>query len=213
MAAMINSYWFTIVGVTVVMLIISVLAQLFLLAICDNYIFPPTKWTVKAFLLMLFILSVPSVCITWVLSQVFRQYHVEGEAEKSPECNVKKRKMKILVIDDYRFIAEGIRKYFPNDVVWHHYRIPTDLSELDRYDVLIVDNQGINNETFKSGRDFLKFYQPADPDQVVIYYSGLDAEGEFKEMLDNKGFFSFTKGNNPDKLVQLITENFKGVEK
>ena len=202
MTAMINNHWLTVVGVPVVMLAISAIAQLFLEVIHDNYIFPPTKWTVKAFLLMLFILSIPSLCITWVLSKVFRKHYSEGDA--------KKRKMKILVIDDHGFVAETIRKYFPKDDVQHHYCIPTDLSELDRYDVLIVDNQGINNETFKSGSDFLKFYQPADPDQVVVYYSGLDADGEFKEMLDNKGFFSFTKGNNPDKLVQLVTENFKG---
>ena len=36
------------------------------------------------------------------------------------------------------------------------------------------------------------------------------SDGDFKELLDSKGFFSFTKGNNPDKLVQLVTENFKG---
>ena len=118
--------------------------------------------------------------------------------------------MKILVIDDYSFIAEGIRKYFPNDEVYHHYRIPTDLSELDRYDVLIVDNQGINNKTFKSGSDFLKSYVPTNPDQMVIYHSGLGADGDFKRLLDSRGFFSFTKGNNLDKLVQLVTENFNG---
>ncbi len=206
---MINTY-VSFVGAGIVILAISAICHLFLLVIHDNYIFPPTRWTVKAFLLMLFILSVPSICIEWVVSKVSRKHHVEGDAEKNLECNVEKRKMKILVIDDYSFIAEGIRKYFPNDEVQHHYRIPTDLSELDRYDVLIVDNQGINNETFKSGSDFLRFYQPTDPNQVVVYYSGLDADGKFKEMLDRKGFFSFVKGRNPDQLVQLVTENFKG---
>lgn len=207
---MINNYWLTIVGVPVVILAISSICHLFLLVIHDNYIFPATRWTVKAFLLMLFILSIPSICITWVVSKVSRKHHVEDDAEKSLECDMEKRKMKILVIDDYRFIAEGIRKYFPKDDVQHHYRIPTDLSELDRYDVLIVDNQGINNGTFKSGSDFLKSYVPTNPNQMVIYHSGLGAYGDFKEMLDSKGFFSFTKGNNPAKLVQLVTENFKG---
>ena len=204
-----NTYM-SFIGAGIVILAISAICHLFLLVIQDNYIFPPTRWTVKAFLLMLFILSVPSICIEWVVSKVSRKHHVEGDAEKRLECNMEKRKMKILVIDDYSFIAEGIRKYFPNDDVRHHYRIPDDLTELNRYDVLIVDNQGINNETFKSGSDFLKFYQPADPNQVVVYYSGLDAEGEFKKMLDSKGFFSFVKGRNPDQLVQLVTENFKG---
>lgn len=201
---MTNDYWLTIVGVPIVTLAISSIAHLFLLVIRDSYIFPPKEWTVKAFLLMLFILSVLSICITWVMSKVSRKHHVEGDAEK--------RKMKILVIDDYSCIADGIRKYFPNDDVQHHYRIPTDLSELDRYDVLIVDNQGINNGTFKSGSDFLKSYVPTNPNQMVIYHSGLGAYGKFKELLDSKGFFSFTKGNNPDKLVQLVAENFKGVQ-
>ena len=206
---MINTY-VSFIGAGIVILAISAICHLFLLVIRDNYIFPPTRWTVKAFLLMLFILSVPSICIAWVLSKVSRKHHAEGDTEKSLECCMEKRKMKILVIDDYSFIADGIRKYFPNDEVYHHYRIPTDLSELDRYDVLIVDNQGINNETFKSGSDFLKSYVPTNPNQMVIYYSGLDAYGDFKELLNSKGFFSFTKGNNPDKLVQLVTENFKG---
>ena len=206
---MINTY-VSFIGAGIVILAISAICHLFLLVIRDNYIFPPTRWTVKAFLLMLFILSVPSICIAWVVSKVSRKHHAEGDTEKSLECCMEKRKMKILVIDDYSFIAEGIRKYFPNDEVYHHYRIPTDLSELDRYDVLIVDNQGINNGTFKSGSDFLKSYVPTNPNQMVIYHSGLGAYGEFKEMLDSKGFFSFTKGNNPDKLVQLVAENFKG---
>ena len=206
---MINTY-VSFIGAGIMILAISAICHLFLLVIHDNYIFPPTRWTVKAFLLMLFILSVPSICITWVVSKVSRKHHAEGDTEKSLECCMEKRKMKILVIDDYSFIVEGIRKYFPNDEVYHHYRIPTDLSELNRYDVLIVDNQGINNGTFKSGSDFLKSYVPTNPNQMVIYHSGLGAYGEFKEMLDSKGFFSFTKGNNPDKLVQLVAENFKG---
>ena len=206
---MINTY-VSFIGAGIVILAISAICNLFLLVIHDNYIFPPTRWTVKAFLLMLFILSLPSICITWVLSKVFRKHYFESDAEKSLECDMEKRKMKILVIDDHSFVAEGIRKYFPNDEVEHHYRIPTYLSELDKYDVLIVDNQGISNGTFKSGSNFLKYYVPTNPNQMVIYHSGLGADGDFKEMLDSKGFFSFTKGNNPDKLVQLVTENFKG---
>lgn len=206
---MINTY-VSFIGAGIVLLAISAICHLFLLVIHDNYIFPPTRWTVKAFLLILSILSVPSICIEWVVSKVSRKHHAESDAEENLECDVGERRIQILVIDDYRFIAEGIRKYFPKDHVWHHYYIPTDLSELDRYDVLIVDNQGIGNGTFKSGSDFLKSYVPTNPNQMVIYYSGLDADGDFKEMLGNKGFFSFTKGNNPDKLVQLVTENFKG---
>ena len=69
---MINTY-VSFIGAGIVLLAISAIAQLFLQVICDNYIFPPKKWTVKAFLLMLFILSVPSICITWVVSKVSRR--------------------------------------------------------------------------------------------------------------------------------------------
>ena len=60
------------IGVPIVLLAISATVHLFLQVICDNYIFPPKKWTVKAFLLMLFILSVPSIIIVWVLTKVSR---------------------------------------------------------------------------------------------------------------------------------------------
>ena len=122
--------------------------------------------------------------------------------------------MKILVIDDWRIIAEGIRARFPDAKVDHVYRIPEsdDQCDLSEYDILFVDNEGIGNRIHKSGQDFLKHYRPKNPNQVVIYHSGLGAYGEFKEFLDSQGFYSFTKGDNPDELVQLVIENFKGVE-
>ena len=120
------------------------------------------------------------------------------------------RKRKILVIDDMFFIGKCIRELFPNDEVDHEYRIPEDLSILDNYDILFVDNQGINNSKYKSGSDLLKEYIPKHENQMVIYHSGLEPYGKFKELLDSKGFFSFTKGCDRDKLVQLVTENFKG---
>ena len=116
--------------------------------------------------------------------------------------------MKILVIDDWRIIAESIKKYFPDASVSHEYWIPTDLAELDNYDILVVDNQGIGNATWKSGEAFLKDYQPKNPNQMVIFHSGLGPDHEFADILKSKGFFSFTKGRNPDKLVALVNENF-----
>ena len=68
---MINTY-VSFIGAGIVLLAISAICHLFLLVIHDNYIFPPTRWTVKAFLLMLFILSVPSIIIVWVLTKVSR---------------------------------------------------------------------------------------------------------------------------------------------
>ena len=120
--------------------------------------------------------------------------------------------MKILVIDDCHIIGMGIRKYFPNDEVDVIYRIPEQEHQcnLDDYDVIFVDNEGIGNRIYRDGQNFLKHYHPKNPNQMVIYHSGLSAYGEFKEFLDSRGFLSFTKGENYDKLVQLITEHFKG---
>ena len=115
--------------------------------------------------------------------------------------------MKILVIDDWSSVANGVRRLYPSDKVDHLFRIPEDLSVLDNYDVLIVDNQGIGNTTYHSGKSLLKAYEPKSEDQVVIFHSGLEPEGEFKDLLDNKDFLSFTKGQNPDKLRELINQN------
>jgi len=117
--------------------------------------------------------------------------------------------MKILVIDDWRVIAESIKVCFPNASVDHEYRIPIDLSELDGYDVLIVDGQGIGNSKWKSGEEFLKDYRPKNPKQMVIYHSGLEPSNEFAELLESNGFFSFTKGRDPDKLVALVKGELK----
>ena len=121
---------------------------------------------------------------------------------------VKDNRMKILVIDDWSIIARSVERCFPDASVSHEYGIPTDLSELDNYDILVVDNQGIGNATWKSGEAFLKDYQPKKPNQMVIFHSGLEPSHEFADILKSKGFFSFTKGRNPDELVALVKENF-----
>ena len=198
---MINAY-VSFVGAGIVLLAISAICHLFLLVIHDNYIFPPTRWTVKVFMAMLFILSIPSICVTWICSKtIFRQQQTMTEV----------RKMKILVIDDWSIIAESIRQTFPDAQVDHMYRLPwEDLSELDNYDILFVDNEGIGNKQYRSGQEFLRAYTPKSDKQMVIYHSGLSPHREFKEVLDTKGFFSFTKGGKLEKLTQLVTENLKG---
>lgn len=117
--------------------------------------------------------------------------------------------MKILVIDDWSSVAGCIEKYFPDASVSHEYRIPADLSGLENYDILIVDNQGIGNAEWKSGEAFLKDYQPKSPNQMVIFHSGLRPSNEFADILKSKGFFAFTKGRDPDNLVALVKENLK----
>jgi len=114
--------------------------------------------------------------------------------------------MKILVIDDWSSAAAGVRRLYPMDKVDHMFRIPEDLSVLGNYDVLIVDNAGIGNSTYKNGESFLKDYEPKSEDQAVIFHSGLGPDSEFERILDNKNFYSFTKGQDPDKLRNLINE-------
>ena len=126
------------------------------------------------------------------------------------KITVNDTRTKILVIDDFSSIARCMEKYFPDASVDHRYRIPIDdLPKLDDYDILIVDNQGIGNGKWKNGEEFLKDYQPKKPNQMVIFHSGLGPNQEFVDILKSKGFFSFTKGRNPDKLVALVKENFK----
>lgn len=117
--------------------------------------------------------------------------------------------MKILVIDDWSIFAAGIERYFPNAQVDSECRIPTDLQKLDNYDILVVDNSGIGNAKWGSGEAFLKDYQPKNPNQIVIFHSGLEPSEEFSEILKSKGFFSCTKGRDLGKLVALVKENFK----
>lgn len=118
--------------------------------------------------------------------------------------------MKILVIDDFAFIATGIRQCLNEDEVDHLYRIPDDLSKLDEYDVLVVDNQGIGNKQFSSGSNFLEHYNPVKQ-QLVIYHSGLAPEHEFSLTLQRKGFTYFVKGSRPDEFIKLVNSWREGM--
>ena len=61
----------SVVGLVTVVMCISGLSYLTLSVIADNYVFPPTKWTVKVFLATLFILAIPFLCATWVVGKFF----------------------------------------------------------------------------------------------------------------------------------------------
>ena len=119
---------------------------------------------------------------------------------------------KILVIDDWRSTAELIGKWFPEATVDHMYGLPVveeDLAKLDEYDILFVDNEGIGNKQYRNGQEFLKEYQPKSDKQMVIYHSGLSPEPDFKKILDDKGFFSFTKCGKEFVLRDMIKEKFR----
>ena len=75
---MINTY-VSFIGAGIVLLAISAICHLFLLVIHDNYIFPPTCWSVKVFIVTLFILSIPSICVTWICTKLFfRKQQLKG---------------------------------------------------------------------------------------------------------------------------------------
>lgn len=120
-----------------------------------------------------------------------------------------KRIRKTCVIDDTSFIGSGIKQSLRDDQVDILYRLPSDMSILDYYDVLIVDNQGIGNSLYKSGQDFLTHYVPKHKGQIVVYHSGLSAHGKFLDILNSKGFYNFTKGRDPQKLVMHIDSAYE----
>ena len=79
---MINTY-VSFIGGGIVILAISSICHLFLLVIHDNYIFPPTRWTVKVFLAALFILSILSICVTWICTKLFfRKQQLKGRPDE-----------------------------------------------------------------------------------------------------------------------------------
>lgn len=120
-----------------------------------------------------------------------------------------KRIRKTLVIDDTSFIGSSIKQLLRDDQVDILYRLPSDMSTLDYYDVLIVDNQGIGNSLYKSGQEFLTDYVPKRKGQIVVYFSGLEPDREFLDILIAKGFYNHTKGRDPQKLVMMIDSAYR----
>ena len=76
-----------IVGLVIVGMCISGITHLTLCVIHDNYVIPPigwTKWTYKVFLIALFILAIPNMCVTWVVGKFLnsldqRRSKVDGQ--------------------------------------------------------------------------------------------------------------------------------------
>ncbi len=113
----------------------------------------------------------------------------------------------LCVIDDDRFVFMMMRKYFENyDVQWH-YRLPEsrdEIEELKKFDVLIVDCQGIGTKLCYDGRQFLAKFYDRPMTQKVIYHSGLEPEPAFETILEEKGMRWYTKGRDPMGLVNLV---------
>ena len=70
-----TSTYLFIVGAIAVSLVISLLAFLLLTNLLETHVAPPNKWTVKVFLLLLIIISIPVICIAWIVSKLFADYN------------------------------------------------------------------------------------------------------------------------------------------
>ena len=120
----------------------------------------------------------------------------------------------LCVIDDDRFVFVMMSKYFENyDVQWR-YRLPEsngEIEELKRFDVLIVDCQGIGSKLCYDGQQFLSKYYDRPMTQKVIYYSGLEPDHVFETILEEKGMRWYTKGHDPMGLINLV-QNYSVVQ-
>ena len=124
-----------------------------------------------------------------------------------PVQPAKSEKPTLCVIDDDRFVFVMMQKYFENyDVQWR-YRLPEsngEIEELKRFDVLIMDCQGIGSKLCCDGQQFLSTYYDRPMTQKVIYHSGLEPDPVFETILREKGMRWYTKGRNPEGIVDLV---------
>lgn len=120
------------------------------------------------------------------------------------------RKPKLAVIDDAGFIRRGVVRDFSDTYeVTEFARIPPVLDELDEFDVLIVDGDGIGNETWRHGADFLCDYIPLRPGKRYVHFSGL-IDRFNRNRLTVLGCKCVTKGSRPDELINAVNGTKEG---
>lgn len=115
-------------------------------------------------------------------------------------------KPKVLVIDDARYVGSYVHKFLDFCDVEQEYGIPEDEAVLAKYDVLIVDGEGIGNSKYKHGIEFCKAYAKQGNNKGVIYHSGLEPYGEDEQILTKLGVNIMVKGRDPDLLVNAVKE-------
>lgn len=121
----------------------------------------------------------------------------------------KKRRPTLAVIDDTCFIRSIIVKQFSDEYdVTEFARIPTVLDELAGFDVLIVDGNGIGNNAWKHGADFLCDYAPKHPEKRFVHFTGLCTDENW-ERLKAIGVTVVSKGSRPEKLVNAVNGKAK----
>lgn len=118
----------------------------------------------------------------------------------SPPNDGKKR---ICVIDDDGFIRNWVAECLKPHTVVGLRMLPLDVSELNNYDIVIVDGNGIGNEKWANGVDFLMDYTPLNPLQKLMHFSGyISVQDEMK--LNKKGIMTLVKGHDFRDYVDLI---------
>lgn len=111
---------------------------------------------------------------------------------------------KLAVIDDSGMIQTVVLKNFASShEVKPYWMIPEDLTELDQFDVLIVDGDGIGNQRFAHGVDFLVEYAPKHPDKRFVHFTGW-CDGQNKEKLKAMGIKVVNKGGWPSELIEAV---------
>lgn len=113
---------------------------------------------------------------------------------------------RLAVIDDSGMIHRVVTDSFSetHDVT-SFYRIPNDLAELDKFDVLIVDGDGICNGKYRNGVEFLCDYVPTHTGKRYVHFTGFcnKANGD---KLTALGCKVVSKGYRPDYLVSAVTD-------
>lgn len=115
-------------------------------------------------------------------------------------------KPKVLVIDDAGYMGSYAQKFLGFCDVKQEYRIPEDETVLAKYDVLIVDGDGIGNTRYKHGIEFCKAYEKQGNNKGLIYHSGLMPDRADREILKERGIKMLLKGDVPGKFVAAVKE-------
>lgn len=119
----------------------------------------------------------------------------------------KNKKNKVCIIDDSSFITSFVcdsfnRRGMPCDC---EYRIPKDISTLEKYGILIVDGSGIGNGTYRNGVEFLMDFALGRTDILIVHYSGLVLPDD-KEALEGIGVRVIEKGRSFETVVNGLIE-------
>lgn len=120
--------------------------------------------------------------------------------------------MNVCIIDD----EHSVTSFFKHDVeaalkgvtVADKWKLPEDESELDSFDVLVVDNFGIGNSKFYKGFDFLESYAPAHPDKLLVFHTSLLTHSQMK-LLEPLGVKCVQKTWNQAPVIELIKAEMK----